>query len=112
MIDAIKSNIFCAYYLAFFDDFNEVMEYTEEIEDANDDSPLKQAIEYCNSEQLGAWKGTDGAMDWVRNFIIRNLHNKSSPKEQSPSAINLDWREALSKIRQKQDVHDKNNNGD
>ena len=106
MIDAIKSNIYCAYYLAFFDDFDRVMEYTEDIEDADDASPLEQAIEYCNSEQLGAWKGTDGAIDWVRNFIVRNLNNISTSKEQKLSASDLDWREALSKIRMKHDVHD------
>jgi len=110
MIDAIKSNIYCAYYLAFFDDFNEVMEYTEDIEDAPDASPLEQAIEYCNSEQLGAWKGTDGALDWVRNFIVHNLNNKSKPKEQKLSTSDLDWREALSKIRMEHDMHDGNKN--
>ena len=97
MVDAIKSNIFCAYYLAFFDNFTEVMEFTDDIEDANDDSPLEQAIEYCNSEQLGAWKGTDGAMDWVRNFVIRVLHNESDSNH--PELFDFDWRKALSKTK-------------
>mmetsp|Transcript_37957 Transcript_37957/g.79327 ORF Transcript_37957/g.79327 Transcript_37957/m.79327 type:complete len:444 (-) Transcript_37957:30-1361(-) len=99
MVEAIHSNIFCAYYLAFFDRFNEVMDYTEDIEDSTEDSLLEQAIEYCNSEQVGAWKGTDGAMDWVRNFIVRILNNESASREQELSASDLDWRKALLKAR-------------
>lgn len=104
MIEAIKSNVFCAYYLAFFDNFNEVMDYTDEIEDVGDDSPLEQAIEYCNSEQLGAWKGTDGALDWVRSFVVGVLNNTT--KLQNLSASDLDWREALSKTRETNGAND------
>merc|ERR1712161_41015 len=78
---AIKSNIFCAYYIAFFDSFNKVMEYTEDIENADESSPLEEAIEYCNSEQMGAWLGTNGATDWVRNFLVRNLNSDSNTKK-------------------------------
>jgi len=94
---AIKSNIFCAYYIAFFDTFNKVMEYTEEIEDANESSPLEEAIEYCNSEQMGAWLGTDGATDWVRKFLIRTLNSDSKSEGENLSVSDLDWRRALSK---------------
>ena len=97
---AIKSNIFCAYYLAFFDTFNKVMEYTDEIEDANESSPLEEAIEYCNSEQMGAWLGTEGAVDWVRNFILRNLNSGSNSEGENLSVSDLDWRKPLSKIRE------------
>lgn len=106
LVDAIKSNIFCAYYLAFFDNFTEVMDYTEDIEDADDDSPLEQAIEYCNSEQVGAWKGTEGAMDWVKNFVVRVLSNESTSKEQNLTVSDLDWREALSKTRKTNGAND------
>jgi tetratricopeptide (TPR) repeat protein len=106
LVDAIKSNIFCAYYLAFFDNFTEVMDYTEDIEDADDDSPLEQAIEYCNSEQVGAWKGTEGAMDWVKNFIVGVLSNESTSKEQNVTVSDLDWREALSKTRKTNSSND------
>lgn len=112
MVDAIKSNVFCAFYLAFFDNFNEVMEYTEDIVDANDDSPLEQAIEYCNSEQLGSWKGTDGAMDWVRTFIVRILNDKFMPKEQNLSASDLDWRAALLSVRKTHGANDNDKNDD
>ena len=100
MVEAINSNIFCAYYLAFFDNFSEVMDYVEEIEDANETSPLEEAIEYCNSEQLGAWKGTDGAMEWVRNFMVRILNKKSTFSEHNLSVSDLDWRKALLKTRE------------
>jgi hypothetical protein len=97
---AIKSNIFCAYYLAFFDTFNKVIEYADEIEDANESSPLEEAIEYCNSEQMGAWLGTEGAVDWVRNFIVRNLNSASNSEGEDISVSDLDWRKPLSKIRE------------
>ena len=111
MVEAMKSNIFCALYLSFFDNFNETMEYTDDIEDADDDSPLEQAIEYCNSEQVGAWKGTDGAMDWVRSFVVRVLNNESAQKQYNLSASDLDWKEALLKT-QKIDVANDNDGDD
>mmetsp|Transcript_26759 Transcript_26759/g.73612 ORF Transcript_26759/g.73612 Transcript_26759/m.73612 type:complete len:440 (-) Transcript_26759:2276-3595(-) len=100
MAEAIKANIFCAYYLTFFDDFYEVMDYTDEIEDADESSPLEEAIEYCNSEQLGAWKGTDGAMEWVKAFLVRLLNDESFREQYDLSTSDLDWRKALSTVRE------------
>lgn len=71
--DAIQCNPFCAYYLAFHSKFEEVMEYVDEIEDA-DAGTLEEAIEYCSSEQVGHWIGTDGAIDWIRKAIKRILN--------------------------------------
>ncbi len=110
LVEAIKTNIFCAFYLAFFDSFNDVMEYTDEIEDADEDSPLEQAIEYCNSEQVGSWIGTEGAMDWVRNFLIRLLNDKSLQQQYNLISADLDWRKALFKTRKMAVTND--NNGD
>mmetsp|Transcript_13402 Transcript_13402/g.28096 ORF Transcript_13402/g.28096 Transcript_13402/m.28096 type:complete len:441 (+) Transcript_13402:254-1576(+) len=112
MAEAIKSNIFCAYYLAFFDDFYKVVEYADEIEDADESSPLEEAIEYCNSEQLGAWKGTDGAMDWVRNFLVRLLNDESTHGQYNLSASDLDWRKALSNTRETLASNSDDDNGD
>jgi hypothetical protein len=92
---AIKANIFCAYYLAFFDVFSQVMEYTEDIEDADESSPLEEAIEYCNSEQLGAWKGTDGALDWMKNVLLRSLKGDSVGGDEKLTVSDLDWRSRL-----------------
>eukprot|EP00536_Pseudo-nitzschia_multiseries_P007703 jgi/Psemu1/18526/gm1.18526_g len=100
MVEAIKANIFCAYYLAFFDDFYEVMDYTDEIEDADESSPLEEAIEYCNSEQMGAWKGTDGATDWVKKFLLRLLSDESTREQYNLLVSDLDWRKGLSNIRE------------
>merc|ERR1712238_604928 len=97
---AIKSNIFCAYYIAFFDSFNKVMEYTEDIENADESSPLEEAIEYCNSEQMGAWLGTNGATDWVRNFLVRNLNSDSNSERENLPVSDLNWRKALCKTQE------------
>ncbi|VEU33561.1 unnamed protein product [Pseudo-nitzschia multistriata] len=100
MVEAIKSNIFCAYYIAFFDDFYQVMEYVDEIEDAHESSPLEEAIEYCNSEQLGAWKGTEGAMEWAKRFLLRLVNDESTHGRYGISASDLDWRKAISDTRE------------
>lgn len=99
LASAIKSNVFCALYLAFFDTFDEVMDYTDEIEDAADDSPLEQAIEYCNSEQLGSWKGTDGALEWVMSVLLRVI-NGGSVAGNNLTIEDLDWRGPLAAIRE------------
>ena len=67
---AIKANIYCAFYLAFITRFNIVMEYVDEIDDANEGT-LEEAIEYCNSDQIGHWYGTDGALDWVKSSLVQ-----------------------------------------
>ena len=72
---AIQRNVFCAYYLAFWSSFEGVLEHAEEIEDASEDFPLEEAIEYCNNEQgYGAWQGTEGALDWIKQVIISTLN--------------------------------------
>ena len=103
---AIKANVFCAYYIAFFDTFSQGMEYTDDIEDATESSPLEEAIEYCNSEQMGAWLGTDGAMTWVRNFLVRSLKNDEAQGEQNMSLSDLDWQRKLEIVREK-DANDR-----
>lgn len=73
LLEAVRGNVFCAYYIAFHETFDQVFEYTEDIEDA-DNGSLAQAIEYCNSEQMGSWVGTEGAVDWIRSAIVHALH--------------------------------------
>ncbi|KAL3906402.1 MAG: hypothetical protein SGILL_009285 [Bacillariaceae sp.] len=98
---AIQQNVFCAYYLAFFDTFTQAMEHVEEIEDADDTEPLEQAIEYCNSEQMGAWKGTDGALEWIRSVILRLLEGDKigDGSDDEVTASHLDWRSRLQRVR-------------
>merc|ERR1712151_1372035 len=65
--NAITSNIYCVFYLSFHDTAfnNDVMEYTEDIEDVPEGT-LLEAIEYCTSEQLAIWNKTNGAIQWLR----------------------------------------------
>lgn len=96
---AIKANIFCAYYLAFFDTFHEVMDYVDEVEDAHEESPLEEAIEYCNSEQMGAWQGTEGACEWIKSLILQAVHGKSAANGEL-SRSDMEWRPKLDQIKQ------------
>jgi hypothetical protein len=105
---AIRANVFCAYYLAFHDTFNDVMDYVEEIEDADEGRPLEEAIEYCNSEQMGAWQGTEGAVEWVRDVVLKAIHSHSDEDgelELSPS--DLEWRGKLAKLKEEYEANAK-----
>ena len=73
--EAIRGNVYCAYYLAYHETFHQVMEYTEEVEDA-EDGTLEQAIEYCHSDEMGNWAGTEGAVEWIRGCILESLNRK------------------------------------
>ena len=44
-----------------------------ELEDEEPGS-LLEAIEYCHSEQLGSWLGTEGATDWLQRVVLRLLN--------------------------------------
>eukprot|EP00980_Cylindrotheca_fusiformis_P017841 scaffold5653_cov147-Cylindrotheca_fusiformis.AAC.3 len=96
---AIKANVFCAYYLAFFDMFQGVMDYVDEVEDAHGESALEEAIEYCNSEQIGAWQGTEGACEWLKALVLNAVH--SGPVANGElSSSDLEWRQKLDRIKQ------------
>jgi tetratricopeptide (TPR) repeat protein len=97
LTQAIKSNVFCAYYLAFWSSFEGILEHAEEIMDATEDFPLEEAIEYCNSEQgYGAWQGTEGAVDWIKEVILTTLNGASA---YGLSRENLAWKEKLLAIK-------------
>jgi tetratricopeptide (TPR) repeat protein len=97
MADAAKSNIFCAYYLAHYDEvFSKVMEYTEELEDAEHEpqSSLDEAIEYCGNTTDSAirfWQNNPGALEMLRMVLRSNRL----------SAEDLDWNDVLEKIEGK-----------
>lgn len=109
---AIQANVFCAYYLAFTDTFVDAMDYVDEIEDANEDSPLEEAIEYCNSEQMGAWQGTEGACKWIQSFILKGLQNISGIADGALTKDDLDWRLKLSEVRQQYEESQSSEHGD
>ena len=74
---AIAASPFCAYSIAFHGTFERVMEYGDELED-EDPGSLQEAIEYCHSEQMGSWLGTDGAVKWIQSVVLRLLNGGRS----------------------------------
>ncbi|GFH52657.1 hypothetical protein CTEN210_09133 [Chaetoceros tenuissimus] len=88
LIQAIRSNVYCAYMLAFHETFHQVMEYTEDVEDAPDAS-LEQAIEYCNSDAMGDWAGTDGALEWIKEVILNALNSNGTKTGEDNSDGNI-----------------------
>lgn len=96
---AIQTNVFCAYYLAFWDSFQPVMEHTDEIEGATEEHPLEEAIEYCTSEQgYGAWRGTDGALEWIKGVIVSTLAFREGSRN-ALSRDDLAWKDKLDTIK-------------
>ena len=95
---AVQSNVYCAYYLAFHKTFESVMEFTYDIEDASERS-LEEAIEYCVSEQMGSWLGTDGALEWIRNSILIVLQTGKSPCG-FINRTHLDWNISLTEAEE------------
>lgn len=105
LIQAIQSNVFCAYYLAFWESFQHAMDYTDEIEDATEENPLEEAIEYCNSEQgYGAWHGTEGALEWIQGVIFSTLQGKSAG---GLSVKDLAWKDKLQAIKKEYEAEAK-----
>jgi tetratricopeptide (TPR) repeat protein len=100
LAQAIRSNVYCAFYIAFHDFFESVMEYTDEIEEA-DEGTLEEAIEYCNSEQWGAWIGTDGAVEWVLEVLLGATQGRQPGSEGGTlQPSDLEWKERLREIEQ------------
>jgi hypothetical protein len=103
---AIQANVFCAYYLAFSETFDTVMEYTEDIEDA-DEQTLEEAIEYCCSEQRGAWMETDGSIEWLKQVILRALHGGRVAGGDLTKS-DLEWEERLKQLVEGQESEGNN----
>lgn len=70
MIRAIQANPLCAYYLAYYETFSSVMEYTDDVAEADDvpQSSLEEAIEYCSSKMGRDWV-TSRAADELRKLL-------------------------------------------
>jgi hypothetical protein len=98
LIRAFRGNVLCAYYLAFSKFFHEHMEYTDEIEHASDDKPLEEAIEYCSSEQMGMWLGSEGALEWVQATLLRILQGQTLFVGDDITKADLDWKDKLQAI--------------
>jgi tetratricopeptide (TPR) repeat protein len=100
MVRAIQANPFCAYYLAFYDTFNGVMEYTEDLAESEDEpqSSLEEAIEYCSSEQVPMW------LDSKANLTLKNILVRAAQGNHSRlKASELEWSDRLVRIEEESD---------
>ena len=94
MVAAVQSNVFCAYYLVHYNEtFSKVMEYTEELEDAETEpqSSLEEAIEYCGNgmdSAMAMWQQNPKALDALRAVLKSDLL----------SIQDLDWSGRLQSI--------------
>ena len=95
---AVQANVYCAFYLAFGDNFDDAVEYAEEIEDATDEEPLEEAIEYCNSEQRQAWENETGLQAWTQAAILAVLTEKK--EKGGLSLTDLDWKTPLQRMEE------------
>ena len=109
---AIRSNVLCAYYLAYYDIFDTTMEYTDELVGHRDDdddederppqSSLEEAIEYCCSNPgdksiRDQW--TVNHRQYLRDALLRareSTDTATDPAELSPDDV--DWKHRLDKI--------------
>lgn len=91
MLQAVKSNIFTAYYLCYYETFASVMEYTEELQDSEDEpqSSFEEALEYCSSNHAALWRKTDGAMNTLKRIL--NDRSKLDPAD-------VEWSDRLAQI--------------
>jgi hypothetical protein len=96
VVSAVKTNLYCALYLAFGEIFDDAIEFAEEIVDATDEEPLEEAIEYCNSEQRHHWESEDGLLSWFQSLVLSVLKDKKEERNLSPS--DFDWKSRLDSI--------------
>lgn len=104
---AIRGNVYVAYCLGWKDMFEKAMEYTADVVEWGDgeSGSIMEAVEYygCGyldeEEQdrgLAMWLGTDGSLDWVRSFVLRNL-NESAEDDNGIRDILTGWEGKLAK---------------
>jgi len=96
---AIKSNVFCAYHLAFSDTFSKFIEYSADIEDGPEGT-LEEAIEYCASEQMNIWIETEGAIDWIKSVVLTVLNGTPLTQKSGIIRDDLEWEKKLSKAEE------------
>ena len=48
---------------------------------------------------MGAWHGTEGALDWIREVIVKGLNNISVANGELSSS-DLEWRSQLSQLKE------------
>ena len=103
--DAIRGNVYVAYYLGWKDTFDKAMEYTADVVEYGDGNPgsIMEAVEYygCGDMEeedergLATWLGTEGSLEWVRSFVLRILN--STDNDADLKAILSSWETKLAK---------------
>lgn len=99
VVQAIKSNIFCAYFISFHETiFSSVMEYTADIDDMQNDkdedepeSTFEEALDYCYSGDkmhLKLWLES-GASRTIRDALFSN---------EAITADDIEWDSRLTQI--------------
>jgi len=74
---AVLRNPLCGMMIAFGEEFQDCREEMEEQigevegDEGANQGTLEEAMEYCGSEQIGHWMGTEGCIEWVRGFLTR-----------------------------------------
>mmetsp|Transcript_27635 Transcript_27635/g.49782 ORF Transcript_27635/g.49782 Transcript_27635/m.49782 type:complete len:696 (+) Transcript_27635:17-2104(+) len=93
LAQAIRGNVYVAYFLGWPNMFEKAMEYTHEVVEGglldSKSGSMLEAIEYgccCYSSGedsmeevergMGMWLGTEGSLDWVRSVVLRVLNNE------------------------------------
>jgi hypothetical protein len=88
--DAIRSNVYCAYYLAFLDEFRSAVEYTEDLfeADAAPQTDLELALEYCTDELLAKLWQSSGGTKLLRRSISDALAGRHGTLHPADVEIN------------------------
>jgi hypothetical protein len=91
LVQAVKCNIFAAYYLCYYDTFVNVIEYTEDLQDSEEapQSSLEEALEYCSSDHGALWQTTSGAVE----ALLRVINDRSLVNE-----ADIEWEKRLRQI--------------
>lgn len=97
MVEAVRSNLYCAYYLAFLDTFREVMEYTEDLSERDEmpQTDLEFAIEYCTDDVLTHSWNSSGARTVLRRLLLDAL----AGRHPGLSPLDVDWRSRLARFQ-------------
>jgi hypothetical protein len=106
LADAIRSNVYCAYYLAFLDEFRSAVEYTEDLCEA-DDAPqtdLELALEYCTDDLLTKLWQSSGATKLLRRSISDALAGQHDTLH--PADVEINHR--LERLQQELSRREKN----
>lgn len=99
LIAAVRSNIYCAYYLAFFDTFRTVMEYTDDLTESDDEpqTDLEEAIDYCNA-CAADWQSVDAARS-MKTLLVQAL----SGRHGTLTTSDVEWKQRIANLQQKLD---------